>query len=188
MDWDQWFYTPGLPPKPTFDTSLVDVVYELANKWKRFDELSFSPKASDLDGLVANQIVVFLEQVLLFEKPLTTEQSRLMGQVYNFAQSQNIEVSHLYFQMGLRARDETVVEPATKLLGEIGRMKFVRPLYVPIAFMSRNSRYTDWFSRYRSLEKYNRDIAVETFRKHRDFYHPICRGMLEKDLFGKKDP
>lgn len=128
VNWDKWFYSPGLPPKPTFDTSLVDVVYDLANKWKRLDELSFSPKPSDLDGLVANQIVVFLEQVLLFEKPLNAEQSRLMGQVYNFTQSQNIEVSHLYLQVGLKAGDETVVEPATKLLGEIGRMKFVRPL------------------------------------------------------------
>lgn len=34
VDWDSWFYKPGLPPKPDFDTSLVDQCYALADKWK----------------------------------------------------------------------------------------------------------------------------------------------------------
>lgn len=34
IDWDDKFYTPGLPPKPDFDTSLANMCYELANKWK----------------------------------------------------------------------------------------------------------------------------------------------------------
>ena len=32
----------------------------------------------------------------------------------------------------------------------------------------------------------DRELAVETFEKNKDFYHPICRGLVEKDLFGKK--
>jgi len=42
-------------------------------------------------------------------------------------------------------------------------MKFVRPLY-------------------RKLNKVDRKLALETFEKNRDFYHPICRDMVEKDL------
>ena len=34
VDWDTWFYQPGLPPKPDFDTSMVDVCYSLAKKWE----------------------------------------------------------------------------------------------------------------------------------------------------------
>lgn len=41
--------------------------------------------------------------------------------------------------------------------------------------------------RYRNLQKVNRPVALKTFEKYKDFYHPICRGMVEKDLFGKKD-
>lgn len=41
--------------------------------------------------------------------------------------------------------------------------------------------------RFRNLQKVNRPVALETFEKYKDFYHPICRGMVEKDLFGKKD-
>lgn len=34
LDWDTWFYKPGLPPKPQFDTSMVDKCYKLAHKWE----------------------------------------------------------------------------------------------------------------------------------------------------------
>lgn len=128
LDWDTWFYSPGLPPKPHFDTSLADVVYELARKWQSLPESSFRPQASDIQGLTANQIVVFLEQVLLLERPLSPEMSRLMGEVYGFSRSENVEVSNLYFQVGLKSGDDSVVEATTTLLGQIGRMKFVRPL------------------------------------------------------------
>ncbi|KAL4889116.1 leukotriene A-4 hydrolase [Aspergillus ambiguus] len=168
LDWDTWFYAPGLPPKPKFDTSLVDVVYDLAKKWKSIPESSFKPQPSDIKDLTGNQIVVFLEQVLLFERPLAPELSKLMGEVYGLAKSANIEVANLYFQVGLKAGDESVLEPTADLLGKIGRMKFVRPLY-------------------RNLQKVNRPLAIETFEKNKDFYHPICRAMVEKDLFGKKD-
>lgn len=34
IDWEGRFYSPGLPPKPKFDTSLADECYDLAGKWK----------------------------------------------------------------------------------------------------------------------------------------------------------
>jgi leukotriene-A4 hydrolase len=128
LDWDKWFYAPGLPPKPDFDTSLVDVVYDLAKKWLSLPDSSFKPQQEDIKGLTANQVVVFLEQILVSERQLTPELSKLMGEVYGLAASQNIEVANLYFQVGLQAGDESVLEPTTDLLGRIGRMKFVRPL------------------------------------------------------------
>lgn len=128
LNWEEWFYSPGLPPKPKFDTSLVDVVYALAKKWESLPNSSFKPEASDLKGLTANQIVVFLEQILLWEQPLSPELSKLMGDVYGLSKSENIEVANLYFQLGMKAGDESVIEPTTELLGRIGRMKFVRPL------------------------------------------------------------
>jgi leukotriene-A4 hydrolase len=39
--------------------------------------------------------------------------------------------------------------------------------------------------RFKELNAVDRDLAVRTFEKNRDFYHPICRAMVEKDLFGK---
>lgn len=72
--------------------------------------------------------MVFLEQVLLFERFLNADLSQRMGEVYGLAKSENIEVANLYLQVGLKAGDKGVVQPTAELLGRIGRMKFVRPL------------------------------------------------------------
>lgn len=117
-----------MPPKPQFDTSLVDVVYELARDWQALPDTSFKPQPGDIQNLTANQIVVFLEQILRWEQPLRPELSKLMGDVYGLSKSDNMEVSNLYFQVGMMAGDESVIESTTELLGRIGRMKFVRPL------------------------------------------------------------
>jgi leukotriene-A4 hydrolase len=63
----------------------------------------------------------------------------------------------------MRSKDTSTYQDIADLLGQVGRMKFVRPLY-------------------RGLNKVDRELAVKTFEKNRDFYHPICRSMVEKDL------
>jgi leukotriene-A4 hydrolase len=72
IDWEGRFFNTGLPPKPEFNTSLVDTCYELAEKWKQKD---FSPNPSDISSWTGNQVLVFLNTVRDFEKPLTAEQS-----------------------------------------------------------------------------------------------------------------
>lgn len=125
VDWDSWFYSPGLPPKPNFDTSLVDVCYDLASKWETPD---FEPREQDIKGWSANQVVVFLDTVQAFPNALDKRATQSMGATYGFRKSQNVEVVSRYYQAALRAKDETVYEPTAQLLGSVGRMKFVRPL------------------------------------------------------------
>ncbi|KAI9803297.1 MAG: hypothetical protein M1825_002088 [Sarcosagium campestre] len=169
LDWDYWYHKPGFPPKPDFDTSLVDACYELAERWKTLmndnDKDNFSPSKSDIAKWTANQLVVFLERLSESDKPLRKEHVELMGDEYELAQSKNVEIVSRYFVLGLLARDEAVYQPTADLLGKVGRMKFVRPLY-------------------RHLKEADRDLAIATFEEHRDFYHPICRGLVEKDIFG----
>ncbi|RKF51371.1 Leukotriene A-4 hydrolase-like protein [Golovinomyces cichoracearum] len=160
VDWNTWFHKPGLPPKPQFDTSLVDKCYSLADQWK---SKQYSPSASDISGWSANQIVVFLERVQHFTVPLSISQSRAMGKVYSLEKSQNVELTSRYFTIGLIARDTSVYQATADLLGKTGRMKFVRPLY-------------------RKLALVDRSLACETFKKNESFYHPICRAQIKKDL------
>jgi leukotriene-A4 hydrolase len=63
----------------------------------------------------------------------------------------------------MKAKDTSSYPGVAELLGEVGRMKFVRPLF-------------------RSLNKVDRELALKTFEKNRAFYHPICLQMVEKDL------
>lgn len=167
VDWDVWFYKPGLPPKPDFDTTLVDVCYGLAAKWEKVKSDRFEPHAQDIKGWSANQIVVFLNRIQGFAPPLERQETQLMGETYGFTKGNNVEVVARYFQIALKAKDDSVYKPTAELLGNVGRMKFVRPLF-------------------KHLNEADRTLAVETFEKNKDFYHPICRAMVEKDLFGKR--
>lgn len=165
LDWDEAFYKPGFPPKPDFDTSMVDVCYALADSWKNKSSTSFEPKASDISSWMANQSVVFLERIQSFPDSLPVADIELMGKVYGYDNSENVELVSRYFGIGLKAKVTSVYEPTSKLLGSVGRMKFVRPLF-------------------RLLNECDRDLAVKTFEDNKTFYHPICRAMIEKDLFG----
>ncbi|KAI9743973.1 MAG: hypothetical protein M1818_002707 [Claussenomyces sp. TS43310] len=166
VDWETWFYKPGLPPKPDFDTTMVDKCYALADKWES-PAADFTPASSDISGWSANQTVVFLERVQLFKDPLTPAQAQAMGVAYSLTQTRNVELSSRYFRVALRAKDQTAYQPAADLLGTVGRMKFVRPLY-------------------RELARVDRELALKTFQKNKDFYHPICMALIEKDLAESK--
>lgn len=180
IDWEGRFHSTGLPPKPEFDTSLADVCYELAEKWKSKD---FTPSPSDVSSWTGNQVLVFLNAVQDFEEPLTVEQSvsfkcldsllpvgsmltpsqQALGKVYGLSESKNAELKAAYYHIAMRSKDASAYQGVADLLGEVGRMKFVRPLY-------------------RGLNKVDRELALKTFEKNREFYHPICRQMVEKDL------
>ncbi|KAF7559566.1 hypothetical protein G7046_g4585 [Stylonectria norvegica] len=159
IDWDDKFYTPGLPPKPDFDTTLANQCYELAEKWK---DTSYKPSPEDIESLTANQIIVFLSEVQSADA-LTPERSQLLGNTYGFPSSKNVELLFAYYLIALKAEDSACYAGTADLLGRVGRMKYVRPLY-------------------RELNKVDRQLALDTFAKNQDFYHPICKGMVEKDL------
>ncbi|KAF2835226.1 putative leukotriene A-4 hydrolase like protein [Patellaria atrata CBS 101060] len=166
IDWDKWFYAPGYPPKPDFDETLVKACYALADKWEAHTQNpddGFKPRSSDIASWTANQSVVFLEKLQKMDYPLRTDDVTLMGDTYGYAESQNVELVSRFFGLGLTAKCEKVYEPTAELLGKVGRMKFVRPLY-------------------RQLNLADRALALKTFEKNKTFYHPICRGLLEKDL------
>lgn len=169
LDWDTWFYKPGFPPKPDFDTSMVDVCYALASKWEALNtgmDTSFKPNAKDIEGWSGNQSVVFLESIQTLTKPLKPELVDLMGKEYAYAKSKNVELVSRYYIVGLKAHDQSVYKPTAELLGTVGRMKFVRPLY-------------------KHLKGCDEKLARATFEKHKDFYHPICRDIVEKDMYGQ---
>lgn len=176
VDWETWFHSPGLPRKPAYDSTLADVCYALAEKWESLVHnnsnrvptstkaaVVFRPDASDIQGWTANQVVVFLERVMIFPRPLPAPQAEVLGRTYSLTTSRNVEVTSRYYQIALQAGNKKMVPDVEKLLGEVGRMKFVRPLY-------------------RGLMRVDREEARRCFVDRRGFYHPICRGLVERDL------
>ncbi|KAJ2986260.1 hypothetical protein NUW58_g5113 [Xylaria curta] len=160
IPWEERFYSPGLPPKPEFNTAYVDNCLALAEKWKRVD---YEPSLEDVESFTANQILVFLQAVQAFEPSLQAERSHLLGTTYKISASKNVELKSAYYLIALKAGDRSELSGVVDLLSSVGRMKYVRPLY-------------------RQLNELDRDLALKTFEENKDFYPSTTRGQLEKDL------
>ncbi|KAH8671150.1 leukotriene A-4 hydrolase [Xylariales sp. PMI_506] len=160
IPWDERFYSPGLPPKPEFDTSYVDSCLALAEKWKQED---YKPELKDIESFTANQTLVFLQAVENFSTSISAERSHLLGTTYNISSSKNAELRSAYYGIALRAGDKSEFPGIVDLLSSVGRMKYVRPLY-------------------RGLNAIDRELAVKTFERNRNFYPSTTKGQLAKDL------
>ena len=86
-----------------------------------------------------------------------------MDSVYSFSSSKNAEILSRFYFIAMKGRWEEIYPKAANFLGNVGRMKFVRPGY-------------------RRLYEVDKELAVRTFLEHEFFYHPICRAMIKKDL------
>ncbi|KAI1438492.1 leukotriene A-4 hydrolase [Xylaria sp. CBS 124048] len=160
IPWEERFYTPGLPPKPEFNTAYVDSCLALAEKWKQED---YQPGPKDVESFTANQILVFLQTVQNFATTLGAERTHLLGTTYSISSSKNVDLKTAYYLIALEAGDMSELPGVVDLLASVGRMKFVRPLY-------------------RKLNVVNRDLAVKTFEENKDFYPSTTKGQLAKDL------
>lgn len=177
IDWNTWLYAPGLPPKPKFNTKLVDECYTLADKWLNIietapDKLTSEFKPSDIANFGANQNGVFLDKLVSYEGQhgfsWKTENGKkaieLMSKIYKqYPESHNAEVIFRWFRLLLSAQIKSSYQGLADWLGTVGRMKFVRPSYT-------------------MLNNVDRPLALKTFKKYEMSYHPICRSMVKKDL------
>lgn len=183
IDWNTWLYQPGLPPKPKFNTKLVDECYNLASRWVKIiessnssscliDNLSKEFNSNDISKFGANQNGVFLDTLASYEGKngftWKDESGKIaidyMSKIYNkYSNSQNAEVIFRWFRLLLTANIKSSYKKLADWLGTVGRMKFVRPSYT-------------------MLNKVDHALALETFAKYEMIYHPICRSMVRKDL------
>ncbi|KAL4448420.1 hypothetical protein ABPG75_005639 [Micractinium tetrahymenae] len=176
IDWDTWFYAPGMPPVTnTYDESLGQAAYELAKKWHTSDVMgigSSGPQgasADDIKGWSSTQIVAFLDKLaeLRALQPLHPSICRKMDELYDLDSRHNSEIRCSWFQLCINAGDDAILPRVAEFLKEQGRMKFLRPLYRAL-----NG----------SKSEAARHLALNTFKQQRNAYHPIASKMVAVDL------
>ncbi|XKU30360.1 Leucyl aminopeptidase yscIV [Saccharomyces cerevisiae] len=182
VDWETWLYKPGMPPRPHFITALADNVYQLADKWvemaqhlKTTEDFRSEFNAIDIKDFNSNQLVLFLETLTQnghsnkkpkdFDWAKFPVASRALLDIYqdNIVKSQNAEVVFKMFKFQIFAKLQEEYKHLADWLGTVGRMKFVRPGY-------------------RLLYSVDRRLALATFDKFKDTYHPICKALVKQDL------
>ena len=167
LPWDDIFYKPGLPTKPRYDTAkLAGPSIELADRW--YDEGMSGGPVDGFNGWSTLQKQIFLERLLgrtEKEGPMSVPVLETMDQQYYLSSTKNAELRFRWTVLCLRAGAKFIVSNALDFVTTQGRMKFTRPLYKELG-----------------KSKMSSALALDTFKKHAMFYHPICRKMVAADL------
>eukprot|EP00884_Botryococcus_braunii_P019549 jgi/Botrbrau1/6278/Bobra.0129s0023.1 len=114
IDWDTWFYKPGLPPvKNDYDSELAQAAYQLASRWHQADLMgmgisskassSFSP--SDIEGWSTDQLLAFLIKLeeLRAPQPFHPSTTRALDKVYGLDASKNSEIRSNWYKLCIDA-------------------------------------------------------------------------------------
>ena len=168
FDWNTWLYKPGMPPeKPEFDRTLSEASEKLAMSWYEVDRTGAMVPSVNLKEWSSEQITCFLDSLLDLceDQPLKLETLGTMKRMYGFESTKNSEILFRYCCLAIAAEDTDIIPVVIHFITTQGRMKFTRPLYKAL---------------YRS--KMGKELAVQTFLDHLDFYHPICVKMVAADL------
>ena len=105
---------------------------------------------------------------LISGDPLTVDKLEAMLSLYHLDQTTNLELNFRWIRVGLKARWEPSVAAALDLVSQVGRMKFVRPLYRDLY---------GW--------EEQRQTAVANFLAHRGEMMYVTADMVAKDLHVK---
>lgn len=166
VDWEGWLHKPGMPPVyPKIDRSLAEACTELCQKWVKADSASLSNFApDDIKHLSSPQIVEFLAE-LLKQEPLPVEKFQKLTEVYGLDTIKNSEIRFRWLRLGIQSKCSKIISSALRFVVEQGRMKFVRPLYRDLYAWEET-----------------RNMAVETFKKHKSEMMHVCAYTISQDL------
>lgn len=117
--------------QPDYDQSLVETVTELRKKivdWSPLNKVSNDFTSNDLDSMPSMQIMEFLNQ-LLNEEPLGIETLKEMEKTYKLNANNNPEIKFRWIRLGLKSKWDNAIPRAIKMVSEIGRMKYLNPIY-----------------------------------------------------------
>jgi leukotriene-A4 hydrolase len=187
IPWDTWFYAPGMPPKPAFDTTLATASMDLAQRWVDANaNVQNATQISNNNSIVmlqtrfhkhdichwsSSQVVLMLETIIelctAMSQCLDAAVLDLMMDLYQFAATKNAEIRFRFYTLALRSKYVPILPYVKVFLFEQGRMKFVRPLFRDLV---------------KSSIPGGPVLAKHLFDQNKNMYHPICRKMLAKDL------
>ena len=167
IDWETWFHAPGPPPvQNTFDQTLNQDCAALAEKWAR--TRGDGVGTAEWEAFLPAQRIVFLNAALADTAADWAADKAVLAKMdalYSLSTAKNCELKMRWCELCLRAEEPAILPLVTEFVGSVGRMKYVRPLYRKL-FASTMGK----------------QVAVDTFTRYRDTYHPIAAKMIAKDL------
>ncbi len=156
IDIDAWVYGPGIPSNaPRADRERFDKVDAERGKFLS----GTSVVELNTEGWTTHDWLHFLRKM---PKPLKVEQMTVLDATYDFTNSNNSEIADLWYIMSVAADYKTAYPKMEQFLIEVGRRKFLTPLYKEM------------------METGKADMAKAIYEKSRANYHPLAQTTLDE--------
>lgn len=159
-----WTEGTGIPPDASEPISnIYTKIVTLANEF-RAGRMLGEDEVADWQG---QEWELYLENL-----PKSVEASQILAldARYRLSESKDYEVKVAFLQLAISSRCSQYYGEVEKTLKEVGRMKYLRPLYT--ALVQGNGRQEE------------KIFAKRVFTEARDCYHPIAQGVVES-IFSK---
>ena len=150
----EWIDGPGLPstaPQPR--STRLAAIEQLGAR---------CPPRELADNWSATEWMIYLESI---PRPASPELCTQLDSTYALTQSTNYEVLAAWLELALRSGSDAALPRAEEVLAAVGRMKFLRPLYLALA-------KTPQF----------KDRARPLYDRLRASYHPIAQQVIDAVL------
>jgi len=150
----RWIDAEGVPEgAPRARSARLDAIAELGGAL---------PSVEAAAGWSPTEWQLYLESV---PRPASAEHCRALDERFALTRSTNYEILVSWLSLALLSGYDAVLPRVTQVLSEVGRMKFLRPLYTALA-----------------VNPQTRALAVETFARLAPSYHPISRQVVDRVL------
>jgi leukotriene-A4 hydrolase len=119
------------------------------------------------DGEVGAQLTPLEWRLYLdhMPRPAAAESCAALDARFGLGASRNAEIVSGWLELALESGYSPAIPRALDFLGEVGRMKYLKPLYKALL-----------------VNPATRHIARDTYARHGDGYHPIARHVIESLL------
>ena len=165
IDWDTWVFAPGFPPvENDFSNKYADEVDQAVKDFYE-NKLSddFVKTFKDWFTLLKQN---FLNKIKESDIELSETQLEFLNEKLELIQGKyNVEVSCSYYLTVLYhgTLSKKFEDSLVDFLGKHGRINYIRPLFSALA-------------------RRNKELAIKTLDKYRNFYHSIIIKYIEIDL------
>jgi leukotriene-A4 hydrolase len=169
VDWDTWFYAPGMPPYvPKYDQTLAQACIDLSQRWITWDTTTpstFSKADFEAFKVKSEQIQEFLAELRASGKPLSLQHVQAMQKAYDFNSVKNAEIRCTWLRLCIAAKWIDQLPLVLQFVTDQGALRYIRPLY-------------------RDLYAWEqvRAQAIETFQRNRPSMMYVSAHAVSNDL------
>ncbi|RWR81793.1 leukotriene A-4 hydrolase isoform X1 [Cinnamomum micranthum f. kanehirae] len=162
IDLDVWVHGVGIPPDAIEPVSTIYT--KIVSLAKEF-QLGRMPREDEVADWHGQEWELYLENL-----PKTIEASQVLAldARYRLSESKDWEVKVAFLQLSVSSGCREYYGEVEKTLKEVGRMKYLRPLYTALPQGPGKEE--------------GKIVAKRVFSEARDCYHPIAQGVVESIL------